>query len=243
MNARCCWPPDSVGQRPVGLRGQSDALDRLVRRLRGRSRRSAAEEARSAHAPGGDELAHRQRARRRRLRALGEVADPRADAVLAAARRERAFPLVGSLETEDEPEQRRLAAAVRSGDRDELATLYLEATSRRTAGRARTRTTTCSSRALAASERLSQRGEVRGASARSTSWPRSVGVSPRSGRALPCARRPRARPSRPARGETSRSKKTVVACVSADDSTTSAQSCGAGSASGVEAGDRHLSQP
>ena len=57
MNARCCWPPESVVRRAVRLRAQPDALDRIARRRRGR---------RGAAARAG---ASARRARRRPARA------------------------------------------------------------------------------------------------------------------------------------------------------------------------------
>ena len=123
MNARCCWPPESVRSGTVGAVGQPDPLDRL-------GDDGAVAAAQRAEQPagrepaGGDDLAHGRRRVDPELRALGEVAERRA----AGEPRRRLAEEEGlarrrPLEAEREAHQRRLAAAVRSGDRDELARL------------------------------------------------------------------------------------------------------------------------
>ena len=123
MNARCCWPPESALQRPARQSREPDALDRLGRRRRGR-RGAAGRSGRSGARPASTTSRTVTGACTPSCVALREVADARP--VAEAPRRlaeERTSPARRPLEAEREPQQRRLAAAVRAGDRDELALL------------------------------------------------------------------------------------------------------------------------
>ena len=127
MNARCCWPPESVRSGTSRAVGQPDPLDRL-----GDDGAVAAAQ-RAEQAAGGqsacrNDLAHGRRRVDAELRALGEVAErgaTREPRRLLAE--EESFAGRGTLEAESQAHQRRLAAAVRPGDRDELAGLNREA--------------------------------------------------------------------------------------------------------------------
>ena len=110
-------------QRHVGALGQPDPLDRL-----GDDRAVAAaqraEQAAGREPARGDDLAHGRRRVDAELRALGEVAER--GAAREPRRRlaeEERLARRRPLEPERQPHQRRLAAAVRTGDRDELARL------------------------------------------------------------------------------------------------------------------------
>ena len=79
-------------------------------------------DARRGEPPGGDDLPHRHRRLAEEPRPLWQVADAAAAATLAGRLAEHAHRArARALEPEHEPEQRRLAAAVRAGDRNELA--------------------------------------------------------------------------------------------------------------------------
>ena len=147
--------------REVGAVGQSDALDRL-------GDDGAVAAAQRAEQPtgrepaGGDDLAHRRRSVDPELRALGEVAEGRAagESRRGLAEEER-LARRRPLEPERKAHQRRLAAAVRPGDRDELARFDGEV--RRARARdcpRRRRTRRHAVRPLPASQRLPQRREV-----------------------------------------------------------------------------------
>ena len=128
MKARCCWPPESVRSGTSALsasptRSIASATMARSRRRSGPSRPPDGEPA------CGDDLAHGRGRVDPELRALGEVAErgaarePRrrlAEEERVARRR--------PLEPERQPHQRRLAAAVRAGDRDELPGLDGEVT-------------------------------------------------------------------------------------------------------------------
>jgi hypothetical protein len=108
-------------QRAIGDRAEADPVDRLRHDLAvAPSRRT--EQSRHRHPPGGDDLAHGRGRIDTELCPLREVADPRAlrEARGRLAEEER-FTTRRLLESEQDPKQRRLAAAVRAGDRDELA--------------------------------------------------------------------------------------------------------------------------
>ena len=114
-------PPESVRKRRVGPVGEPDRLDRARHGLAVGATQRAPDPGRREPA-GGDDLPHRHGRLAEEPRALRQVADARAGGALAGraaedAHRARRRPL----EAEHEPEQRRLAAAVRPGDRDELA--------------------------------------------------------------------------------------------------------------------------
>ena len=127
MNARCCMPAGERAKRRV-------ARGRRGRRARSRARPPSRSAARSG--PNGPRTARRPAATTSRtvtgvpddeLRALREVADPRPRRrAAAAAPKSRTRPACRPLEPEHEAKQRRLAAAVRPGDRDELARLDRE---------------------------------------------------------------------------------------------------------------------
>ena len=116
-------PAREMRDRQAGLLGQVDAGDRLL------DDRPVAPAERTEKAPGrepsgGDDLPHRRRSVCPELRALGEVAERRAAGKVTRflteqPRRARSR----ALEAEDEPHKCRLPAAVRTGDRNELARL------------------------------------------------------------------------------------------------------------------------
>ena len=109
-------------QRALRKLRQSDALEGGVDGLTVGALQPADQAERCA--PRLDDLAHRRRCVHTHLRALREVAD--APAVGERPSRLAEQPHLTArraLEAEREPEQRRLAAAVRAGDRDELAGL------------------------------------------------------------------------------------------------------------------------
>ena len=121
MNARCCWPPESVRH---GLRrplGEPHAIDR------GRDERAvvgaqAPEGTAPRDASRGHDLLHGHRRLDSELRTLGEIADAVALAEAAGGlAEERCRSRLRLLEPEQDAQQRRLAAAVRAGHRDELA--------------------------------------------------------------------------------------------------------------------------
>ena len=100
-----------------------------------------------------DELADRDRGVDSRLRALREIAD--------LAHHQLDAPRARLFQPDDDPDERRLAAAVRSRDRDELAAFDLRGRRRaRPAARGRTRRSPARVEALAASEGLPQRRQV-----------------------------------------------------------------------------------
>ena len=141
---------------------EPDALDRL-----GDDRAVAAakraEEAAGREPAGGDDLAHGRGRVDAELGALREIAERRAAARTSPPRspKRSASPGARPLEPEREPQQRRLAAAVRAGDRDELARLDREIRrARAPAGRRRRRTRRRGARPLPAPERLPERREV-----------------------------------------------------------------------------------
>ena len=122
MNARCCWPPDSSRSGRLRAVGEADALDRLGDGVAVVAAEAA--ERTQRRAARLDHLAHGRRRVRADARALGEVADPRAVAERRGRLAEEQHASARRpLEPEREPQQRRLAAAVRAGDRDELAVL------------------------------------------------------------------------------------------------------------------------
>jgi hypothetical protein len=109
MNARCCWPPESL------VRGRVDRFPVAGAEAPERAQRRPA---------GGDDLAHGGRRLDAELRALGEVPEPRAlaEVVGRLAEQPHAAPR-RLLESQHEPQQRRLAAAVGARDRQELTRL------------------------------------------------------------------------------------------------------------------------
>ena len=125
INARCCMPPESVLQRRVGARGEPDGLDRA------RDGRAVGA-AQRAPVPAGASRPAETTSRTVTGAsptggALGQVADPRRRRDLPGRRpKTRDAARLGSLEPEHQPQQRRLAAAVRPGDADELAGAELE---------------------------------------------------------------------------------------------------------------------
>ena len=124
MNARCCMPPErsAAAFRAVG---EPDPRDCLAHGSADR-RRATAPRARRKPA-GGDELAHRRRGLPARIGPLGEVAEqpPAAELVRRLAVEQYAARR-RPLQFEEEPEEGRLAAAVRPGDGHELALLDAE---------------------------------------------------------------------------------------------------------------------
>ena len=120
MNARCCCPPGEPRQRPRRERGQPDAIERERDRLAVLTLQTP--EQTKWCPPRLDNLTHGHRRVQPELGALREIPD-------AGALAERSYRFAeqrhlaarGSLEPKREPEERRLAAAVRAGDRDELA--------------------------------------------------------------------------------------------------------------------------
>ena len=126
MNARCCMPPESVRSGDRDPVGQADSRHRVVDELTiGAAQRP--EQAAAGEAARRDDLAHRRRRLAAEVRALRHVPDlgaPPATARRVAEQTRR--PAVRLLEPEREAEQRRLAAAVRPGDGDELAVLDRE---------------------------------------------------------------------------------------------------------------------
>ena len=109
-------------QPPPREGAQADALERLVDRVVVVPAQPAVRPQRRA--PRFDDLAHGRRRVQPDRRPLGEVADARAVAEAPGGLAvEQHLPARRPLEAEREPEQRRLAAAVRPGDRDELPLL------------------------------------------------------------------------------------------------------------------------
>ncbi len=113
----------AAGERPDGnicLSRQTDALDRLGDEL---AITPAHRPEQAARQPtGGDDLAYRRRSVTAELGALREVPEgaPSREAVCRLAIESRS-PLGRALEPEQNSDERRLAAAVRPGDRDELS--------------------------------------------------------------------------------------------------------------------------
>ena len=121
MKARCCIPPESVRS------GGSATSARPTRAIASDDELAVAPPQRAEKPAGGEparghDLADRRRRVPAELGPLREVAErpPPRGAVRRLAEEERA-PQRRPLEAEDEPHERRLAAAVRAGDRDELA--------------------------------------------------------------------------------------------------------------------------
>ena len=123
MKARCCWPPESRDERAVRDVGQPDSRDRLLDQL-AVSGPGPAEEPDTREPPCGDDLANRRGSAHPELGALGEVPDRFApgEPVRGLAEEER-LARARTLDPENESQQRRLAAAVGPGDRDELPSL------------------------------------------------------------------------------------------------------------------------
>jgi hypothetical protein len=117
MNAR------EAAERHARLLGEADSGDRLVDTVAVVSAEGA-EQAGRADASGGDDLGDRRGRVHGQLRPLGQVAEllPLRRAVGRLAE-EQDPPAARPLEAEQQPQQRRLAAAVRAGDGDELAPL------------------------------------------------------------------------------------------------------------------------
>ena len=96
---------------------QADPVDRLLDGLAvGGAQRP--EQARARSASRRDELADRDRSVDSRLRPLREIAD--------LTHHQLDAPRARLFQPDDDPDERRLAAAVRSRDRDELAAFDLE---------------------------------------------------------------------------------------------------------------------
>ncbi len=161
MNARCCIPPESVRSGACAL-GSERRRGRSPRRRRPCRPDAAAPRGRAARAGPSRRARARSRAPRRRgaRAAAGRRSGGRGAARAGGspksahgpARRARSSP-------SSEPQQRRLAAAVRPGDRDELPWLDREGDVREhRRRRPGTRTRRRAARRLAASERLPQRG-------------------------------------------------------------------------------------
>ena len=115
-------PARERSQRGVRALGEPDPPDRaadddpILRPQR-------AERAADCQSADLDHLAHRDRSAGVELRPLSDVADPRAPAFARCAAEEPDPAGSRSLETEDQPQEGRLAAAVRPGDADEGAGL------------------------------------------------------------------------------------------------------------------------
>ena len=135
MNARCCWPPESVANGRRGPLGQADTLDRRTRRARGRAARRPPNGTAPRDPSRGHDLLHGHRRLDTQLRALGEIADAVALAeATGGLAEERGRSRLRLLEPEQDAQQRRLAAAVRAGDRDELALLDRRGSTSRSTG-------------------------------------------------------------------------------------------------------------
>ena len=121
MNARCCMPARERSQRSIGDGSEPDAFDRFAYQLPIPPAKRA-DEAASGEPACRDHLPYRRRRVAAKLGALREVAEraPPREAV-GGLTEERGRPLRRAFEPEDDPDERRLPAAVRPGDRHELA--------------------------------------------------------------------------------------------------------------------------
>ena len=121
MNARCCWPPESVRSGTSALLAQPDPFDRFG------DDGAVAPAQRPEQAAGrqparGHDLAHGRGRVDAELRALREVAERGATREpRGRLAEEESLARRWTLEAERQPHQGRLAAAVRACDRDELA--------------------------------------------------------------------------------------------------------------------------
>ena len=247
MNARCCCPPESRDSGRDASVGQPDALERLVDGVAVLAPQPAERPQRRAARPRRPRARSPARARRAACAARGSRSARARRTLRAGSPNSRTSPRVGR----SSPSASRSSVVLPPPFGPAIATNSpsLDAAGRRRrapAAPARYAKSTCVELdALAASERLPQRGEVPAHQrevvvAASAPPPASA---PRSGRAPPSSRPPRARPSRRASARRAARRTRSSMCVVADEPGERRRASAAlGSDSGSMPGDRDLLQ-